>query len=72
MFPSPSKPARSHGTCIFGFNDMTDDKIVALVRENERMRAALEQIQSYAYNASFGGWRQPVFDLATNGLKRPS
>lgn len=49
---------------------MADDEkqTERLIRENERMRAALLSIRSYAEDAVFGGWRHDVARMATNGL----
>lgn len=48
--------------------DIREQDIRRLVRENERQKTALRALQSFAVNATFGGWRQRVWDLAQEGL----
>lgn len=47
---------------------MTQDDIIAIVRENERMKTALKALLSLAETAVMGAWRQKVYDLARTGL----
>lgn len=47
---------------------MTEAEITALIRENERMKTALEAIKQFSKQSAFGSWRQRIFDLATAGL----
>lgn len=39
-----------------------------LIRDNERMKTALQNIKDYANQAVIGGWRQIIFDMAKRGL----
>lgn len=41
-----------------------------LIRENERMRTALESLKDYAASSVAGMWRQRVMDMANNGLQK--
>lgn len=48
---------------------MSDDKIIELVRENERMRGALRACRTLAEHSTFGGWRFKVAALCDSALK---
>jgi hypothetical protein len=39
-----------------------------LVRDNERMKTALQNIRYYAQEAVWGGWRHFVYEQAAFGL----
>ena len=47
---------------------MSDEKTEQLIRDNERMRTALELIKGECRNAVFGAWRQKIYDMARGGL----
>ncbi len=47
---------------------MSDEKTEQLIRDNERMRTALELIKGECRNAVFGAWRQKIYDMARRGL----
>ena len=40
-----------------------------LVRENERLKAALRAVESYCYRAAFGGWRGDILALVRNAWR---
>lgn len=48
---------------------MTDEEIVKIIRENERMKVALLNIQIYCKNSVMGAWRQRIYGMAKIGYK---
>ena len=40
-----------------------------LIRENERLKAALRAVESYCSNAVFGGWRSDILALVRNAWR---
>lgn len=44
------------------------NRLEEIIRENERMKTALENIKDYAAQAVIGGWRQIVFEMTKRGL----
>lgn len=50
---------------------MYDQQTADLIRENERMRAALLAIKDYVEQCTFGMWRGHVHNMALRGLAKP-
>jgi hypothetical protein len=40
-----------------------------IVRENERLKAALRAVESYCASAVFGGWRSDILALVRNAWR---
>lgn len=49
---------------------METEAIIKLVRENERMKVALQSVRALAEESVFGGWRFKVAALVDRGLNQ--
>jgi hypothetical protein len=48
---------------------MSDDQVIALVRENERLKGALRACRSFAEHSVFGGWRHKIASICDTALR---